>query len=71
MRKFEEGKMYSCRSVCDHDCVWYFTVIRRTKKTVTIANKREMLKKKIHYSINGSEMIYPLGRHSMNPILEA
>ena len=34
MKKFEIGKTYSMRSICDHDCVWTYTVTARTAKTI-------------------------------------
>ena len=38
MKKFEIGKAYSMRSICDHDCVWTYTVTARTAKTITISD---------------------------------
>ena len=38
MTKFEIGKTYSMRSICDHDCVWTYTVTARTAKTITISD---------------------------------
>lgn len=72
MKKFEINKTYSCRSVCDNDCVWQFKVISRTDKTVKIVdtqNKKEMNRKIINNS-NG-EYVKPFGSYSMCPILRA
>ncbi|HFH0185098.1 TPA: hypothetical protein ACGI7I_003430 [Clostridioides difficile] len=34
MIKFEIGKTYATRSVCDHDCMFTIEVIKRTDKTI-------------------------------------
>lgn len=73
MIKFQEGKTYSSKSICDSDCVFSFKILKRTAKTVTINslfNKNETTRCKIH-EYEGSEMIYPLGKYSMAPILRA
>lgn len=36
MIKFEIGKTYTTRSVCDHDCVFTIEVIKRTDKTINL-----------------------------------
>lgn len=74
MKKFEIGKNYSCRSICDHDCEWTFTVVKRTEKTITITDGKETKTCRINGKISTQddrEMIYPLGKYSMCPILRA
>lgn len=44
MKKFEIGKTYSMRSICDHDCVWTYTVTARTAKTITISDGEKVQK---------------------------
>ena len=44
MRKFEIGKEYSMRSICNQECVWTYTVIARTAQTITISNGKEVKK---------------------------
>ena len=76
---FKAGSIYSCRSACDHNCVWSFRVIRRTAKSVWIAPVRrgevladEMTRKAVtvsHY--DDTEIVYPLGKYSMAPVLGA
>lgn len=34
-KRFEVGKTYSTRSVCDHNCVISVTIASRTARTVT------------------------------------
>ena len=47
MTKFEIGKTYSMRSICDHDCVWTYTVTARTAKTITISDGEKVQKCRI------------------------
>jgi hypothetical protein len=75
MEKFEVGKRYEMRSICDHDCVWRYTVIARTEKTIWLESKRG---EKIMCRINTRDTAYfdcecvrPLGTYSMCPILRA
>ena len=75
MKKFEIGKTYACSSICDHECVWTFTVIRRTAKTVTFRDERGE-EKTCRISADTSayrnaETVFPLGRYSMAPMLDA
>ena len=69
MLKFEVGNIYACRSTCDHDCIWYFRVVDRTKSTITILKDDE--KKPVVKRMNGAESVYPLGNYSMAPVLSA
>ena len=38
MKKFEVGKQYSMSSICDHNCIWTYTVTTRTAQTITITD---------------------------------
>lgn len=74
MKQFEVGKTYSMRSIGDHDCVWTYTVIARTAKTITISDGREEKRCIVCKGIsemNGQEIIFPLGQYSMAPRLRA
>ena len=76
MLKFEVGNIYACRSACDHDCIWYFRVVSRTKSTVTILEDGEKnpVVKRINKQLSetlDAESVYPLGNYSMAPILSA
>lgn len=69
---FAAGRAYTCRSACDHACVWTFEVVRRTAKRLIL---RELGKQetvtvgiKIH---DGRETCSPHGTFSMSPILRA
>ena len=75
MKKFEIGRTYTMRSICDHECVWAFKVVSRTASTITIVDEHgEKLNRKIIKTVsewNKAETVYPLGRYSMAPSLTA
>ena len=74
MKKFEIGKTYSTRSICDHECVWSYTVISRTEKTITVTDGRETKRLRIIKDLSmydNRETVRPLGSYSMCPLLRA
>ena len=74
MTRFEIGKEYSCRSICDHECVWTYKVIDRTEKTITITDGKEIKNLRIIKALSemdGRECVFPLGKYSMCPTLRA
>lgn len=74
MKTFEIGKTYSMSSVCDHNCVWTYTVVKRTAQTITIDDGKETKTCRVNKQATeyrGAETIYPLGRYSMCPSLSA
>ena len=75
MIKFEVGKVYATRSVCDYDCIFKYTIIKRTKKTVTIKNIcGEEHRRTIEIdTAHGAECeaFYPEGKYSFAPRLLA
>ena len=72
MTKFETGKTYTMRSACDHDCVWAYTVKTRTAQTVTLVDEKgKELKCRISCCSTLEEMVRPLGKYSMCPVLRA
>jgi hypothetical protein len=71
MKKFETGKTYTMRSICDHECVWGYKVKARTEKTVTLTDEHGKETKCRVSNDNGGEFVRPLGRYSMCPILRA
>lgn len=74
MRKFETGTRYTMRSICDHECVWTYEVIKRTAQTITLYDGKEEKTVRIIKSISehrGAESVMPLGRYSLAPILTA
>lgn len=66
MMKFEAGKTYSTRSICDHDCVISVTIEKRTAKTVTTGDRTFRVAE-----YDGAEFIKPWGSYSMAPIIRA
>lgn len=68
---FVPGAELSCRSFCDYDCEFRFTVISRTAKTVTLDYYGETKRVKIRTTETGREYCLPLGTYSMSPVLYA
>lgn len=74
MKTFEIGKTYTMRSPGDHDCVWTYTVTKRTPKTITITDGEETKTCRVNAQASearNAETIFPLGRYSMCPVLSA
>lgn len=75
MKKFEEGKRYEMRSICDSNCVWSYTVKARTASTITLIDDKGKETKcrivKALSEMNNQEMVRPLGNYSMCPLLRA
>ncbi len=74
MKTFEIGKSYSMISVCNQDCVWTYTVIARTAKTITITDGKETKTCRIVKNLSeyrNAETVRPLGNYSMCPLLSA
>ena len=81
MKKFEVGKRYAMRSICDHDCVWMYEVVSRTAGTVVLRQvKRDgtlyddearfRISKKLT-DMRKAETVKPTGSYSMAPMLGA
>lgn len=75
--KFETGQTYSCRSICDHNCIWEYEIIKRTKCFVWIkevndksVNPNHIERRKITIH-NAAETVKPTGNYSMAPTLRA
>ena len=71
MNTFTQGQALSNRSICDSNCIFTGTVLKRTAKTVTISSRGEEKRCKIHISEDGGEFIFPYGRYSMAAIFRA
>lgn len=79
--KFKAGSIYSCNSVGDHNCRWFFRVEKRTAKTILVTELNRDLTVNTHRQNesgrkrislwDGVESVSPLGRYSMAPILRA
>ena len=73
MTKFEIGKRYTMRSICDSNCVWAYEVVARTNCTITIKDLLDGSIKKCRIIKDSSEYewVRPLGKYSMSPSLRA
>ena len=69
MKKFEIGKEYFDRSVCNHDCIFTIKIIKRTEKTVTFERNGKTRRAKLFFDERG-EYIIP-ERYSMAPVFRA
>lgn len=67
MKKFESGKTYTTRSICNHDCIIAVTVAARTAKTIKTP-EGEIFRVGEH---DGAEYVKPWGSYSMAPIVRA
>lgn len=69
MKRFETGKTYQTRSVCDHDCIIAITIKKRTPKTL-VTSTGDRLRIKPSYC-GQYETVMPWGRYSMAPCITA
>lgn len=65
MKKFEIGKEYFTRSICDSECIFSIKITGRTAKTVSYEYMGESRRSKIRFDDSG-EYIQP-DRYSMAP----
>ena len=68
---FEVGKTYTCRSACDHNCVFEYTVTSRTAKFLFLTNKRGERSRRGVTVWDGVETCTPQGKFSMSPTIYA
>jgi hypothetical protein len=70
---FNAGETYSCRSICNYETIYEWTVTRRTAASIWIEDKhgRGIERRKIQRDSDGNEYCYPDGRYSMCPIIRA
>lgn len=71
IKQFQVGQTYSTRSACDYDCVFSFTVIKRTAKFVTIEDRHGKVRRCGIKVWDNVESCFPLGSYSMAPIISA
>ena len=70
IKKFILGKEYQTRSICDYDCIFKFTILARTDKSVKVSVHNNIVSRRIKI-YNGAETFYPFGSYSMCPIIKA
>src|SRR5271157_5416680 len=70
--KFEIGKTYSTRSLCDYDTIFRFEIVSRTAKQMTYRNRFcGDIKRRGIYVYAGVEQCKPFGTYSMCPVIRA
>lgn len=69
--KFEVGKTYQVRSLCDWDCIFSFVVVGRTAKFVTLDCGHGEVKRVGVRIWNGAETARPFGTYSMCATISA
>ena len=70
--KFEVGKKYKVRSICDSECFFTYEITKISKGFVTVSSRMDGAKrKKIFVDDDGIQFCYPQGTYSMCPILKA
>jgi hypothetical protein len=70
MTKFEVGKTYATRSIGDHNCIFSFTILARTAKTVTVTVHGKTVRRGLSLW-NGVEQFKPFGSYSMAAVISA
>ena len=70
IKKFEAGRTYSTRSICDHECIFSFKVTRRTAKSIWTDVHGEQVRRSISVW-NNAEQFFPFGHYSMAAIISA
>jgi hypothetical protein len=70
MQQFEVGKSYATRSACDHDCIFRFTILSRTAKTVTVEVHGKTVRRGLAIW-DGVETFKPFGTYSICAIMKA
>lgn len=71
MTTFETAATYTTRSIGDQDCVFSYTVIKRTAKFITVRDCRGEVKRVGVKEYEGREVAYPEGQYSMAPSIKA
>jgi len=71
--KFQTGKTYSTRSICDHNCIFSITVLKRTAKTIKVKDPHDQhsIKTLRVSEWEGNEQVKPFGSYSMCAIIGA
>lgn len=72
--KFVPGVTYYTRSLGDHNCIWRFTVVRRTASSVWVSgdfDKPGAVHRRKVEEYNGAEKFSPFGQYSLSPSVYA
>ena len=71
MTKFKIGQTYSERSLCDYECIFSFTILARTAKSITTDVHGNIVRRKVTLDEHGIEHFVPFGRYSMCTVIGA
>lgn len=74
IKRFEVGKTYQTRSICNNECIISITVTARTDKTITVIEHGETKRLRINEKsteYHKAETVYPWGHYSMAPQIHA
>jgi len=72
MTKFQVGQTYSTRSICDHECIFSFTILARTAKQITTVVSGKTVKRGLATNWAGTaESFKPFGSYSMAAVIDA
>lgn len=69
--RFEVGKTYTTRSICDHNCIYSYLVVKRTAKQIHLRTQGKDTVKRGIYIYEGVEHCKPEGTYSMCPVINA
>jgi hypothetical protein len=67
---FQVGKTYFDRSLCDYDCIFSFTILGRTDKSVTVNVHGKTVRRAL-FVWDGAERFKPFGTYSMCAVVSA
>jgi hypothetical protein len=68
--QFQTGRSYATRSICGHDCIFSFTILARTARTVTTQVHGKTVRRGLSIW-NGVEQFKPFGNYSMCAVIGA
>jgi hypothetical protein len=72
MKTFKTGNTYKMNWIGDSELKTFIKIVKRTAKQVTIQDVRTKEEKRCKINVyDGAEYIFPTGRYSMAPTLNA
>lgn len=72
IKQFEVGKTYWARSICNHDCIYRFTIKARTEKSVTVDVNGKTARRGVKVcTYSNAETFKPFGNYSMAAVIGA
>ena len=70
-KQFQVGETYSTRSICDYNCIFEITIASRTKCTIKTTDGKTLRIAKWETDYSKAETVFPTGRYSMAPAINA